>query len=304
MQTLIAAERPNRFAQSSWPETTAIEPSEAADAIATALERQKWMLSSGMGGVTSTSISVIGMGSLGGIVASALSQATSSSISAAEALAAASAEQSYLLANLARYPLAAPTVASGSSDLMWTWVAKLATIPVEPLTTPTPPSGWGLAVRPNRDSPTAASSRSPSRAYGAFVDLTKWLGMTQEEAAQLLDVGRTTPLAWRRGHEPRPALARRLYQTNALVKTLVRRLGIEETRRWLARGDPPPLDLIAAGDVVGADDLAAELIFGTSRGLMRLDAWTDEPAATETAVDASSAPARRIRRPAPRRRVR
>jgi hypothetical protein len=144
-----------------------------------------------------------------------------------------------------------------------------------------------------------------TRAYRTFVELADWLEMSQAEAARLLGMGRTTPLAWRRaGHEPQPARARRLYQTHALVSTLVRRLGRDETRRWLAAGDPSPLALIAQGDVTSADDLADELIFGTAPSRERLGAWIEEPVDTDpSAAEPKQGPPRRMRRRPPRRRA-
>ena len=122
--------------------------------------------------------------------------------------------------------------------------------------------------------PDAPAGPSPSRAYSTFVELADWLGMTQEELAGLFHYGRTTPLAWRRGHEPRRDRVRQLYQTHALVGTLVRRLGREATQSWFERGAPSPRDLIANGDVSAADDLAEALIFGTTT-TPSITAWVD-----------------------------
>lgn len=184
----------------------------------------------------------------------------------------------------------------------------------EPLATATPAS-FQLHVAPTFPSPLVEllrhyrtqvePQREEARAYRTFVELADWLGMTQEDAARLLGMGRTTPLAWRRGHEPQPARARRLYQTHALVGTLVRRIGREGTLRWLAAGDPAPLNLIRQGDVTRADDLAEELIFGAAPSRERLSAWVDDsedthpPAATPT-----EGQPRRVRRRPPRRRTR
>jgi hypothetical protein len=145
-----------------------------------------------------------------------------------------------------------------------------------------------------------------TRAYRTFVELADWLGLTQAQTAELLGMGRTTPLAWEReGHEPQPARARRLYQTHALVSTLVRRLGREDTRRWLEAGDPSPLALIGKGDVTRADDLADELIFGTYPSPERLGGWAEEGTDTDPpAANLKEAPPRRVRRRAPRRRTR
>lgn len=197
-----------------------------------------------------------------------------------------------------------------------------------PFRCPPPSSPWRELVdhfvsRPEVQVPSALRGRSAvearpelvlepvselgeTRAYRAFVELASWLGRTQAETADLLEIGRTTPLAWEReGHEPQPARARRLYQTHALVRTLQRRLGREEMRRWMESGDPSPLDLIAAGDVQRADNLADELIFGTAPGRERLTAWVDEEVtdtAPPTARPSQDRP-RRVRRRPPRRRA-
>jgi transcriptional regulator with XRE-family HTH domain len=150
----------------------------------------------------------------------------------------------------------------------------------------------------------AEPAQGDGLAYRTFVELADALGMTQEETAKLLGIGRTTPLAWRRGSEPRPARARRLYQTHALVGTLVRRIGREATRRWLEIGQPSPLALIAEGDVAGANDLADELIFGTARSRERVGAWIDDGVGTDSpATHLKEDQPRRVRRRPPRRRT-
>ena len=194
-------------------------------------------------------------------------------------------DAAYQLAVVALQPLAAPTQA------VFDVSAFVPTVPVVP-----PIQDW---VRPS------VPAQPASRAYRTFTELADWLGMTQAETAELLGMGRTTPLAWRRGHEPRPARARRLYQAHALVSTLLRRLGREDASRWLVRGDPSPLDLIAAGDVAAADDLAEEVIFGNAPGQERLGAWIDESGTPDQqdAVGEAGTP-RRVTRRAPRRRTR
>ncbi len=143
-----------------------------------------------------------------------------------------------------------------------------------------------------------------SRAYRSFVQLASWLGRTQGETAHILGIGRTTPLAWRRGREPQPARARRLYQTHALVSTLVRRIGEDETRRWLASGTPSPIDLIAQGDVRAADDLAGGLIFESRSSRDEpLHGWVQEPPSADPGIVVKGIkPLRRVASRVPRRR--
>ena len=205
-------------------------------------------------------------------------------------------------------PLAAPTAPVPLVGAAFDQVHRLALIALQPLVAPTATSTYlpplriphRYALREPRIAPVPQS-----RAYHAFTELTAWLGMTQEETAALLGIGRTTPLAWRRGHEPQPARARRLFQTHALVKTLVRRLGTDEARRWLGRGTPSPLELIRSGDVAAADDRAETMIFGAAVP-SRLDAWVDNdaaaPAPTHAPDPAAAVTPRRVRRRGPRRR--
>ncbi len=203
-------------------------------------------------------------------------------------------------------PLAAPTAPVPLVGAAFDQVHRLASIALQPLVAPTATATYlpplriahRYALREPRIAPVPQS-----RAYRAFTELTAWLGMTQEETAALLGIGRTTPLAWRRGHEPQPARARRLFQTHALVKTLVRRLGTDEARRWLGRETPSPLELIRSGNVAAADDRAEAVIFDAAVP-SRLDAWVDNEAAAPTPTHNPTAAAtpRRVRRRDPRRR--
>ena len=229
------------------------------------------------------------------------------------ALSAQGVQYRYRLALPAVYPLAAPTWTAATVNEASPHRA-LATIALRPLLEPTPPTGMprsALSASPLR-APLPMAEHEPivaqtggtvgSGAYRTFAELAGWLGMTQAQTAALLGIGRTTPLAWRRGHEPRPRRARRLYQTHALVNTLVRRVGLGETRLWLERGSPSPLELIGAGDVTAADDRAQELIFGAPSTAPTLDAWRPDEPENPKPVGASAPPLRMIRRAAPRRR--
>ncbi|HTC58841.1 MAG TPA: TIGR04255 family protein [Solirubrobacteraceae bacterium] len=106
-----------------------------------------------------------------------------------------------------------------------------------------------------------------SRAYGQFIELAQWLERSRAETADLLEIGRTTPSAWEReGREPQPRHARRLYQTHALLDSLISRQGSAETHRWLHAGSPSPLELIAGGRLDLAEDRAHSLIYGHPAG--------------------------------------
>jgi hypothetical protein len=300
MPTLLSPERP-ALRPRPWCATTAIEPSDATEALTAALARQERLLIPRTNDAAAVAPRIAGatlhgLGSVGASITLAIDALGSG------------ARQPYLLALPALYPLAVPTVASAAAfPGSWETARVLASIALEPLVAPTPPSGMHVLVLDQIPAPTvpiATGAPSPSRAYRTFTELAGWLGMTQHETARLLGIGRTTPLAWRRGHEPRPGRARRLYQTHALVKTLVRRLGTMETRTWLARGIPPPLELIAAGDVAAADDRAEALIFGPPSGSAPIDAWSDEPAHAPEPTAVRGAAPRRVQRSAPRPRAR
>jgi hypothetical protein len=273
---------------------TPIERSDAADALSAALDRQERMLAPKTQephtrlAADQAEVAVIGVGGVGDDLMRYWSP---------------------LLRTYALIPVTTPSTVFGES---WEAARALATATLEPLVEPTPlthrvyrVTGSTIVLPPLRSSSPPEAEPEGLSAYRAFSELATWLRMTQEETAQLLDIGRTTPLAWRRGPQPRPALARRLYQTHALVKTLVRRLGHDDALRWLHRGSPSPLEVIRAGDVTRADDLAEEMIFGSPARSARLDTWIDEPDDAEPPeTTSSSAPSRAIRRSAPRRRPR
>jgi DNA-binding XRE family transcriptional regulator len=101
----------------------------------------------------------------------------------------------------------------------------------------------------------ASSTSEPvsvSRDFRRFTELRHWLGLSSDEAADLLGIGRTTPNAWERdGRRPRARTARKLAQIHSLLASLVHSIGEDETTAWMNTGDPSPLQRIAAGDVQG-----------------------------------------------------
>ena len=102
-----------------------------------------------------------------------------------------------------------------------------------------------------------------SKAFRAFTELRRWLGLTADDAADLVGVGRTTPNAWaREGREPRPASARRLYQLHSVVSALVHRFGEGGAIHWLETGEPSPRDLIVAGNLQEVTRAAERALIG------------------------------------------
>lgn len=105
-----------------------------------------------------------------------------------------------------------------------------------------------------------------SKAFAAFTELREWLNMSVAEAAELLGVGRTTPItSWvRQGHDPRPRIARRLYELHATVGSVIDKLGEQGAAWWLVQGSPSPADLMVKSDLSEFTD-AVERLAITSR---------------------------------------
>jgi DNA-binding XRE family transcriptional regulator len=105
-----------------------------------------------------------------------------------------------------------------------------------------------------------------SEAYAAFKALGRWLRLNDDDLAELVGVGRTTPYSWERaGHEPRAETARRLYQFHHTVAALMDRLGGPATQRWLVSGEPSPLTLLKDGELERVNQLANDLLFRPER---------------------------------------
>ncbi len=180
----------------------------------------------------------------------------------------------YLFATgLARHlPLSVP------SHLMALAVAAGAvTLVSGPLGAPTPyitDEAQAQALVPNS---TLVATLPRSVSFRKFKDVAGWLGLSDEAAAELLGVGRTTPYSWeRRGHEPRPSKAGQLFEYHALLISLIRRLGRNGLQDWLVTGSPAPRTLLIDGNLAGAYDAAHDLLFTTSRPEIGLGALQSE----------------------------
>jgi hypothetical protein len=155
----------------------------------------------------------------------------------------------------------------------------------------------------------ARFSGTPSRAWRTFEELARWIGIGKVRTArEVLGISRGTTNAWKMGGEPQPSNARRLYRTHTIVKTLVRRLGLEGARSWLETGDPSPLRLLASGEFTAFDHAASALVFdGGAQESERIGAFTPEPVDVGDAdarMSAEGASPRRLQRRPPRRRAR
>ena len=75
---------------------------------------------------------------------------------------------------------------------------------------------------------------SAVRALTAAADLTEWLGMTEEQIADLAGFSRRNYSNWRAGQGSYLKTVRELFEIHALVGSLVRELGTDGTTAWIA----------------------------------------------------------------------
>lgn len=137
-------------------------------------------------------------------------------------------------------------------------------------------------------------------AFRAFRDLRRWIDASDEEIADMVGIGRTTPYAWRRqGHEPRPSTTQRLYEYHATLDSLRRRLGSAMVlRRWLYEGAPATRrEALLSGHLEALERDVHDLLFRRDPGdRVDLAAAPEEPGA-EPAATAGAAPRPSGRRP-------
>jgi hypothetical protein len=136
-------------------------------------------------------------------------------------------------------------------------------------------------------------------AYRAFKDLRTWLSVDDEQVADMLGIGRTTPYAWKReGHEPRPETARRIYEYYAVLDSLRRRLGPSGFHLWLRDGRPPRRERLLAGELEALDRDVHSVLFRPTPDRRPDLRWAPEP--TDVGPDTNAAnpvPRRASRRP-------
>jgi hypothetical protein len=145
---------------------------------------------------------------------------------------------------------------------------------------------------------TAIRQPGPS-AYQACKAIGEWLGAGDEEVADAVGIGRTTPYAWRRdGREPRRGTAQRIYEFHAVLNSVRRELGQEKFALWLFGGDPSRRELLLAGDLESLEASVDTVLF--ERGRSRPDlSWSPED--TEPIKTPASGEAPRPSRRRPRR---
>ncbi|HEX8103572.1 MAG TPA: hypothetical protein VF533_13230 [Solirubrobacteraceae bacterium] len=149
----------------------------------------------------------------------------------------------------------------------------------------------------------------PSRAYRTFRELMEMLSASQAEAAAAVGLSRGAVDTWRRGREPQPRNARRLYRTHTMLKTLKRRLGGHaELQHWLEAGTPSAREMLLAGDLDAVDRMVSEIVFaGAPAASERIAAHVEElveSPGTESSIETpATAKPRRVKRRPPRRRA-
>jgi len=126
-------------------------------------------------------------------------------------------------------------------------------------------------------SPAEAGIRELS--LGAVDSLRRWLGLTDEQVANLVGIAPRSIPHWRNGaHQPYPATVRRLFEVHNLVAALVRRLGMHEAALWLRQD----LEGISRLDRLSGDGFqavladAAPLLFPRPGRRYSAEDWDDD----------------------------
>jgi hypothetical protein len=143
---------------------------------------------------------------------------------------------------------------------------------------------------------TAIDEPGPN-AYRAFKEIGKWLVAGDEEVADAVGVGRTTPYSWRRdGREPRRGTAQRIYEFHAVLNAVRRQLGQERFSLWLLGGEPSRRDALLAGDLESIATSVDAVLFRSERPRSDL-AWRGEDAGPVEDSSKGDAPRASRRRP-------
>lgn len=99
-------------------------------------------------------------------------------------------------------------------------------------------------------------------AYQAFKALGRLLNADDHQIAEMVGIGRTTPYTWKRdGREPRARSSQRIYEYQATIDALRRRLGAEQFRDWLSEGITPRRDVLLAGGLESLDAEVHQVLF-------------------------------------------
>jgi hypothetical protein len=82
--------------------------------------------------------------------------------------------------------------------------------------------------------PSMVSRRNAARALAAVADVSAWLGMTEEQIADIAGFSRRNYPNWRAGLGSYPKTVRGLFEIHALIGGLVRALGTDGATSWIA----------------------------------------------------------------------
>jgi hypothetical protein len=133
----------------------------------------------------------------------------------------------------------------------------------------------GLASTPAVAKPVEAEIQSPT--FDAFKDLMRWLDATDQEVADMVGIGRTTPYTWRReGREPRRSTVRLLLQVHSVVAGLVDALGEDAANRLLSIEHPEYRKSLLRGNLQEIQPAIHDLLFKRERRRTKPGSWISE----------------------------
>lgn len=149
----------------------------------------------------------------------------------------------------------------------------------------------------------ATASLSPAQAALAAVGrIQKCLSIGQDQVATLAGYAPRSLKNWREGMDPYPATVRRLYDLDALLDSLTRKMGVERARLWLAATSR---DGVRRRDHLGDDEgvrlvisEASDILFErpTVRSIHELDFEEEQTHEVSRRTDLFTGPVQRARR--------
>ena len=108
--------------------------------------------------------------------------------------------------------------------------------------------GASVALPADEDDADEEPDGTTSAALAAADELTDFLHISYALLGQIVELGRTTFPAWRRGVRPRPSSVTKLFALQSLVSTLRRRLGERESHEWFTIGSMPRIRRLIGGE--------------------------------------------------------
>jgi len=122
--------------------------------------------------------------------------------------------------------------------------------------------------------PESAKSGVGSRAYLVFKQLGVWLQASDDEVADAVGIGRTTPYAWQRDRRtPTPRTLRRVYQMSSALSAVIQTLGDEGARTWLYENGARRRRVILAGALGDLDTEVDKVVFAGGVPRMEPGTW-------------------------------